>query len=134
MEMGRAQNEDYAPPVAVIPRADDEQRRRERAEWPEAEIAAREGDEQAYDELVEPVFDEPEQEAYEPSRAQHSLPLTTPSGTQSARVEAGPVAAAPAQPLPGQAALALGRDDRRRLQLVLLELDECKRILEAARG
>ena len=134
MEMGRAQNEDYAPPVAVIPRADDEQRRRERAEWPEAEIAAREEDEQAYGERVEPVFDEPEEEAYEPSRAQHSLPLTTPAGTQSARVEARPVAAAPAQPAPGQAALALGRDDRRRLQLVLLELDECKRILEAARG
>src|SRR6478609_7336230 len=37
-EMGRAQNENYAPPVAVIPRAEDEVKRRERQDWPEAEL------------------------------------------------------------------------------------------------
>jgi DNA-binding transcriptional MerR regulator len=35
-EMGRAQNENYAPPVAVIPKAEDEAKRRERQDWPEA--------------------------------------------------------------------------------------------------
>ena len=37
-EMGRAQTENYAPPVAVIPKAEDEEKRRERAEWPEATV------------------------------------------------------------------------------------------------
>jgi len=37
-EMGRAQNENYAPPVAVIPQAEDEERRRERFDWPEAVV------------------------------------------------------------------------------------------------
>src|SRR5215203_5858524 len=41
VEIGRAQTENYAPPVAVIPKADDEQKRRERAEWPEAMPMAR---------------------------------------------------------------------------------------------
>jgi DNA-binding transcriptional MerR regulator len=35
-EMGRAQNENYAPPVATIPRVEDDEKRRERMEWPEA--------------------------------------------------------------------------------------------------
>jgi DNA-binding transcriptional MerR regulator len=35
-EMGRAQNENYAPPVAMIPQAEDEERRRDRLDWPEA--------------------------------------------------------------------------------------------------
>jgi DNA-binding transcriptional MerR regulator len=37
-EMGRAQNENYAPPVATIPRVEDEERRRERQDWPEATL------------------------------------------------------------------------------------------------
>src|SRR6476620_7356209 len=37
-EMGRAQNENYAPPVATIPRVEDEERRRERQDWPEARL------------------------------------------------------------------------------------------------
>jgi DNA-binding transcriptional MerR regulator len=35
-EMGRAQNENYAPPVAMIPQAEEEERRRDRFDWPEA--------------------------------------------------------------------------------------------------
>jgi DNA-binding transcriptional MerR regulator len=39
-EMGRAQNENYAPPVATIPHPEDEDRRRERQDWPEASLPA----------------------------------------------------------------------------------------------
>src|SRR4051812_25315395 len=40
-EMGRAQTENYAPPVATIPRVEDEEARRLRQEWPEATLVAR---------------------------------------------------------------------------------------------
>jgi DNA-binding transcriptional MerR regulator len=129
MEVGRAQNENYAPPVAVIPRADEEERRRERAEWPEAEIDAPVDHEDLSaipDERIEPTFGPQAGNGEDESPSvQHMLPLTAPTPASTPpRPEASP-APAPSAPL---------RDDRRRLQAVLLELGECKRILDAARG
>ncbi|MDT3377864.1 MerR family transcriptional regulator [Labrys portucalensis] len=134
IEIGRAQNEDYVPPVAVIPRADEEERRRERAEWPEAEAPAPgdpAGDYDERDDRIEPVFDE-ESEAYEPPPAQASLPLSSLAGPPM-RSEPRP-APPPVAQAEGGSGLSLGDERRRRLQTVLLELGECKHILEAARG
>lgn len=134
IEIGRAQSEDYVPPVAVIPRADEEERRRERAEWPEAEAGAHDGETGGYDEAddrVEPVFDE-ETEAYEPPPAQTSLPLSSLAGPP-VRNEPRPAAPPPA-PAASGGGLSLSDERRRRLQTVLMELGECKHILEAARG
>jgi DNA-binding transcriptional MerR regulator len=135
MEIGRAQNEDYVPPVAVIPRADEEDRRRERAEWPEAETPAH-GDaaddyEDMPEERLEPSFDE-EAERYEPAPAQQSLPLSSLAGPPI-RAETRP-APPPVESHAASEPLGVVRDDRRRLQTVLMELDECKRILDAARA
>ncbi|OCC00443.1 hypothetical protein BA190_34035 [Labrys sp. WJW] len=134
IEIGRAQNEDYVPPVAVIPRADEEERRRERAEWPEAEAPALgdpAGDYDEGDDRIEPVFDE-EPEAYEPPPAQASLPLSSLAGPPM-RNEPRPAAPPVTQAESGNG-LSLSDERRRRLQTVLLELGECKHILEAARG
>ncbi|WP_448951824.1 MerR family transcriptional regulator [Labrys neptuniae] len=135
IEIGRAQNEDYVPPIAVIPRADEEERRRERAEWPEAETAPAEETDDDYDidDRVEPAFDE-EREAYAPPPAQGSLPLSSLAGPP---VRSEPRPAPPVQaPAPAGSAAPLSLNDsgRRRLQTVLLELGECKHILDAARG
>ncbi|WP_413988346.1 MerR family transcriptional regulator [Labrys okinawensis] len=135
MEIGRAQNEDYVPPVAVIPRADEEDRRRERAEWPEAETPAHGVAADDYDDMpeerIEPSLDE-EAERYEPAPAQQSLPLSSLAGPPI-RAENRP-APPPAESYPTSEPLGVARDDRRRLQTVLMELDECKRILDAARS
>lgn len=135
IEIGRAQSEDYVPPVAVIPRADEEERRRERAEWPEAEAATHGGDASDYDEAderVEPVFDE-DPDAYEPPPAQASLPLSSLAGPPM-RSEPRPAPPPPAAQAASGGGLSLSEERRRRLQTVLLELGECKHILEAARG
>ena len=135
VEIGRAQNEDYVPPIAVIPRADEEERRRERADWPEAEGPAHvppgDDDEEMPGEPREPHFEE-EAEPYEPGPVQHALPLSSlaappprADGRPSPPPAEGDAAAGP---------LELARDDRRRLQTVLMELDECRRILDAARS
>ncbi|WP_454813458.1 MerR family transcriptional regulator [Labrys neptuniae] len=134
IEIGRAQNEDYVPPVAVIPRADEEERRRERAEWPEAEAAAPAdpaGDYDEADDRVEPVFDDAP-ETYESPSAQASLPLSSLAGPPM-RAEPRP-APPPAARAESGSGLSLSDERRRRLQTVLLELGECKHILEAARG
>ncbi|CAM5765045.1 MerR family transcriptional regulator [Labrys miyagiensis] len=134
IEIGRAQNEDYVPPVAVIPRADEEERRRERAEWPEAEGPAHAEAASEYEDLpeehIEPALDE-EAEQYEPSPAQQSLPLSS-LAAPPVRAEHRP--APPVEDRAGPVSAELGRDDRRRLQTVLMELNDCKRILDAARG
>ena len=60
-------------------------------------------------------------------------PLRRPE--DSRRSEASPPVAEPhraAEVLAGRAAAALSADDRRRLQATLFELDECRRILDAA--
>jgi DNA-binding transcriptional MerR regulator len=135
VEIGRAQNEDYVPPVAVIPRADEEERRRERAEWPEAEVPAPAEAADDYEDLpeerIEPSFDE-EAEQYEPEPAQPSLPLSSLAGPPI-RAESRPAPPAEHQYAAPEPSAPL-RDDRRRLQTVLMELGECKRILDAARG
>jgi len=135
VEIGRAQNEDYVPPVAVIPRADEEERRRERSEWPEAEVPAPAEAADDYEDLpeerIEPSFDE-EAEQYEPEPAQTSLPLSSLAGPPI-RAEKRP-APPPAEQYAATEPSAPLRDDRRRLQTVLMELGECKRILDAARG
>jgi DNA-binding transcriptional MerR regulator len=135
VEIGRAQNEDYVPPVAVIPRADEEERRRERAEWPEAGTAPSADGEDDYEttdeEHIEPSFDE-EADRYEPAPVQQSLPLSALAAPPM-RVEQRP-APSPTQAHAAAEPLAPLRDDRRRLQTVLMELGECKRILDAARG
>ncbi|MDQ0395092.1 MerR family transcriptional regulator [Labrys monachus] len=134
MEVGRAQNENYAPPVALIPRADEEERRRERAEWPEAEIDAdllTEDDDAAAtpEDRIEPTFESvgagPEDDIL-PS--QHSLAFAAPVSEASVSPPPRP------ETRPGPPPASPLRDDRRRLQAVLLELGECKRILDAARG
>ncbi|QEN87096.1 MerR family transcriptional regulator [Labrys sp. KNU-23] len=133
IEIGRAQNEDYVPPVAVIPRADEEERRRERAEWPEAEASPHGGSGGDYDEAddrVEPVFDD-EPEAYEPPPAQASLPL---SSLAAPPMRSEPRPAPPPVSRTEGGGVSLSDERRRRLQTVLLELGECKHILEAARG
>jgi DNA-binding transcriptional MerR regulator len=93
-EMGRAQNENYAPPVAVIPQAEDEERRRERLDWPEA--------------VARPsprTTDAPEEPSSEPAEPRP--------------------AARPARP-------QLGPEAERRLEAVLGDLIECKRILDGS--
>jgi DNA-binding transcriptional MerR regulator len=117
VEIGRAQTENYAPPVAVIPRADEEEKRRERAEWPEAVSLAR-----------------------SPHGGRNAV---APADPPPAGPQARAVAPAPAPPLPPRAARpptdarlpdsAPNGDSQRKLQAALLELIECKRILDAAR-
>jgi len=115
VEMGRALTENYAPPVAVIPRAEDDQRRRARAEeWPEAQVASR----------AEPVFAEDEREEFGGAFAGGDVAELEP------RLES-PQDRGSAPPA-SKAAPALSRDDLRRLQSTLFELMECKRILDAA--
>jgi DNA-binding transcriptional MerR regulator len=119
VEIGRAQTENYAPPVAVIPRADDEQKRRERAEWPEAMPMPR-----------SPHADP------KPGAPADDLPAA-PLPPRGAATPAAP-------PLPPRPAIrpladtrpqdnAYSAESARKLQTALLELIECKRILDAAR-
>jgi DNA-binding transcriptional MerR regulator len=100
-EMGRAQTENYAPPVAMIPRADEEERRRERQEWPEA--------------VAQP-------------RAREAHGSHGGDGEERPRRAnpAAPTAPARAQPAPG-----LSREDAARLQAALLDLIECKKLLDS---
>ena len=98
-EMGRAQNENYAPPVATIPRAEDEERRRARQEWPEATVPK----------SREPAGADPASAA---SRA--APPSEEPRAMQRANL------------------LPAGSDGERRLQAVLRELLECKKILDGS--
>ena len=118
-EIGRAQTENFAPPVAVIPKADDEQKRRERAEWPEATPMPR-----------------PTQAASRPDGGEGPLHVA-----ETPRRPAGPPLA---PPLPPRRAIrpaaearvpdaALSEDSARKLQSALIELMECKRILDAVK-
>jgi DNA-binding transcriptional MerR regulator len=126
IEMGRAVTENYAPPVAVIPKADEEERRRARAsEWPEAE---------AVRSRLEPAFgarelDQPENLAVMAGDAGDVVELEPPVQAQSApRAAPAPILPAALSPSP-----SLTRDDLRRLQSTLFELMECKRILDSVR-
>ena len=127
IEMGRAVTENYAPPVAVIPKADEERRQRARAdEWPEAEplrprldaaFDARDLDQP--EDLAGLEYSDGDVDELEPPPVE----ITAPSHD------------APQQPRPAALSPApnLTRDDLRRLQSTLFELMECKRILDSAR-
>jgi len=118
VEIGRAQTENYAPPVAVIPKADDEQKRRERAEWPEATPMARSP--QADPKPGAPADD----------------PAAAPLPSRGAAITAPPLPPRPAiRPLADSRPQdgAQNAESARKLQTALLELIECKRILDAAR-
>jgi DNA-binding transcriptional MerR regulator len=119
VEIGRAQTENYAPPVAVIPRADDEQKRRERAEWPEAVPMPR-----------SPQAD-PKPDATADESPAAPLPsrgaIISTTSPLSPRPASRPLA--DTRPLDG----AHNAESARKLQTALLELIECKRILDAAR-
>ena len=121
VEMGRAVTENYAPPVAVIPRADEAQRRRAPAdEWPEAEpLHGR----------VEPSFEMGEAEEAEAFEQAEETEFQADLD-RSLADRLAPTA--PSMPMQLDAA-ALSRDDMRRLQSTLFELMECKRILDSAR-
>ena len=99
-EMGRAQNENYAPPVAVIPRAEDEVKRRERQDWPEAEL---------------------------PSAQPREAGPVAVMAVAAAR--AGSLTGEP-RPMQRSNLPAIGSDGEQRLQAVLRDLLECKRILD----
>ena len=124
VEMGRAVTENFAPPVAVIPRADEAQRRRPRAdEWPEAEpLHGR----------IEPSFDMDDADDAEEAEA---LAQAEEAELQEDLGLALADRLAPTPPsMPVQLDNAnLSRDDMRRLQSTLFELMECKRILDSVR-
>ena len=125
VEMGRAVTENYAPPVAVIPKADDEERRRARqSEWPEAEAVRR--PEPGFDERE---LDEPQSHAVLAHGAGDVAELEPPVQT----LAAARLAPAPVLPSALSAGQSLSRDDLRRLQSTLFELMECKRILDSVR-
>jgi DNA-binding transcriptional MerR regulator len=119
VEIGRAQTENYAPPVAVIPRADDEQKRRERAEWPEAVPMPRSPQ-------ADPKPDAPADESRAAPLPSRGATISTTSPL-SPRPASRPLA--DTRPLDG----AYNAESARKLQTALLELIECKRILDAAR-
>jgi DNA-binding transcriptional MerR regulator len=119
VEIGRAQTENYAPPVAVIPRADEEEKRRERAEWPEAVPMARSPHVD-----MKPVASADAPPAPPPGRAA-PLSATPPPPPRPAAVPPTADARLPEG--------AYSADSMRKLQAALLELIECKRLLDAAR-
>src|SRR5882757_7684169 len=136
-EMGRAQTVNYAPPVATIPRVEDEETRRRRQDWPEAtprprpagaprEAPADDGPlfkEPAFDERREPVL---ASQTAGNGDARHETPARQAAPAEPARPQAPPVPVQPPAP-------TLSRDVARRLQSALFELQECKRILDAGR-
>jgi DNA-binding transcriptional MerR regulator len=113
-EMGRAQNENYAPPVAVIPRADEDERRRERQDWPEAVPQSR---------LTTPGEDRADGPAHADGWEEvDAVPPDEDEAPDSA--DNGPYR--PARP-------RLAPEAQDILEAVLRELLDCKRLLDQAR-
>lgn len=121
-DLGRAQSENYAPPVATIPKADELERRRERDDWPEATPLSASSFTQAI------PGDTPGgvmQAEHGHMQAEHGHMQILAAGRPLSR--ANHAIATEAVPAPG-----LDRKAVRTLHAVLADLVECKRILDAA--
>ena len=119
VEMGQAQVENFAPPIAMIPTPRDEETRRAQAEWPEARAAARQvaAAERGPPSIAETVDGTPHAPAPRPEPARDERSAGLP----------------PARPARPAAAPSLERESKERLKAILIDLIECKKILDQAR-
>jgi DNA-binding transcriptional MerR regulator len=155
VELGRAQTENYVPPVATLPRVADEDGRPAIDEWPEAlpPEKLREGNARALsftmvpdDEDEDPspprrpvavaVEQAPATARGAPAPAPAAPPVVAPSPAQHRpdlheAVAVSPRVATPSQTVPVGA--RVGSEGLRLLKAALFELNECKRVLDTTR-